>query len=190
VSVIDRWGNAAGVTFSYGEGNGHIIGDTGIAMNNLMGEEDLFPEGFGGARPGQRLPSMMAPTLLVDEAGVAVVGTGGANRIRTAILQVVSYLQDFGFEPRRAVDAPRVHFENGVLNAEVFERDDGGAELEQLGAPRLVRFTEPNLFFGGAHVVQRTVQGQVHGAGDRRRGGAHLVVQAADGRGCRNPLPG
>ena len=34
---------------------------------------------------------MMSPTLLVDDEGrVTAMGTGGANRIRTAIVQVIS----------------------------------------------------------------------------------------------------
>jgi gamma-glutamyltranspeptidase/glutathione hydrolase len=183
VSVIDRWGNAAGVTFSFGEGNGHFIGDTGIMMNNLMGEQDLFPDGFGKAPapPGERLPSMMAPTIVDGPDGsVAVIGTGGANRIRTAIVQVVSYLTDFGFCPEAAVRAPRLHFERGILNAEVFDWKQGTAVLESLGAAQLVPFAEPNLFFGGAHIVRRLADGTVEGGGDPRRGGTCRFVQAEE----------
>ncbi|MBW2526118.1 MAG: gamma-glutamyltransferase [Deltaproteobacteria bacterium] len=179
VSVIDRWGNAAGVTFSYGEGNGHIIADTGIMMNNLMGEEDLFPDGFGKppAPPGQRLPSMMSPTIVEGADGsVTVIGTGGANRIRTAIVQAVSYLTDFGLTPHDAARAPRLHFEGGVLNAEVFGWKRGSAVLEGLGAAELIAFDEPNLFFGGVHMVRRLPDGTVEGGGDPRRGGACKYV--------------
>lgn len=179
VTVIDRWGNAAAVTFSYGEGNGHIVGDTGIMMNNLMGEEDLFPDGFGHppAPPGERLPSMMSPTIvLAADGSMSVIGTGGANRIRTAIVQVASYLTDFDHEPQQAVDAPRVHFEGGVLNAEVFGWPNGDAVLEELEPNELVRFDEPNLFFGGAHIACRSANGEVAGAGDPRRGGAAKIV--------------
>lgn len=177
VSVIDAEGNAAAVTFSFGEGNGHILGGTGIMMNNLMGEEDLFPAGFGSATRGARLPTMMSPTLLIDgEGGVTVMGTGGANRIRTAIVQVVSLLSDRGADAEHAVSAPRLHFESGVLNVEAFELPRAGDELEPLGVERLVRFPERSLFFGGVHMVRRRADGTLDGAGDPRRGGACRIA--------------
>jgi gamma-glutamyltranspeptidase/glutathione hydrolase len=176
VSVIDEEGNAASVTFSYGEGNGIIIEGTGIMMNNLLGEEDLFPEGFHCWTTGVRLSTMMCPMLMVSPAGdVTVMGTGGANRIRSALLQVISNLVDQRMPVERAVRAPRVHYEAGVLNAEVFDRDDAGATAE-LGARERITFDEPNLFFGGVHLVRRTADGTLEGAGDIRRGGACRVV--------------
>ena len=103
------------------------------------------------------------------------MGTGGANRIRTAIVQVVTGLCDHRLSAQQAVDAPRVHFENGVLNAETFARDNAAA-LADLGASELVRFEEPNLFFGGVHMVRRDAAGELSGAGDPRRGGACSIV--------------
>jgi gamma-glutamyltranspeptidase/glutathione hydrolase len=177
VSVIDADGNAAAITFSYGEGNGHVIDGTGIVMNNLMGEEDLFPAGFGTAPRGERLTTMMSPTLLLaPDGGIVVIGTGGANRIRTAIVQTISLLWDRGCEPERAVGTARLHYESGVLNAEVFDLDDAGASLDALGAARVVRFPEPSLFFGGVHMVERSASGELRGAGDPRRGGVCRAV--------------
>jgi gamma-glutamyltranspeptidase/glutathione hydrolase len=177
ISVIDAEGNAAAVTFSFGEGNAHVIEGTGIMMNNLMGEADLFPNGFGTAPPGERLPTMMSPTLLLaDDGAVTVMGTGGANRIRTALVQVISLLCDHAADPAHAVAAPRIHFEDGVLNAEVFAMADGGAFLDGLDADKLVRFPEPSLFFGGVHLVERDASGALRGAGDPRRDGVCIVV--------------
>ena len=176
-SVVDARGNAAAVTFSYGEGNGYFIGDSGIVMNNLMGEEDIHPHGFGSSPPGERLPSMMAPTLLVqDDGAVTAIGTGGANRIRTAMVQVISRLVDFAEQPEPAVAGPRLHFEKGVLNAEVFDRGDAAQGLESLGASQMVPFDEPNLFFGGVHLARRAADGQLEGVGDPRRGGVSRAV--------------
>ncbi|MFP6685824.1 MAG: gamma-glutamyltransferase [Polyangiaceae bacterium] len=182
VSVLDDAGGAASVTFSYGEGNAHIIGDSGIMMNNLLGEEDLFPGGFDSAPQGQRLPTMMSPTLISDPSGaLTVMGTGGANRIRTAIVQVVSLLCKQGLDAEEAVAAARVHYENGVLNAEIFEVQASDAPsspdvFESMETKQVVRFNEPNLFFGGVHLVRRSSEGAFSGAGDPRRGGAFTVV--------------
>ena len=178
VSVIDATGCAAAVTFSYGEGNGAFIGHSGIMMNNLMGEDDLFPDGFHTWDPGTRLSTMVSPSVLVSPAGdVTVLGSGGANRIRTAMTQVIELLVDHGHSLRRAVRAARVHFEAGVLNAEIFDMADGGAALAKLGAPELVNFPEPNLFFGGVHTVRLGADGTLEAAGDPRRGGVGIVVR-------------
>ncbi len=176
MSVVDRWGNAASVTMSHGEGTGVVLGSTGIMMNNLMGEADLFPCGFDAWTPGERLTTMMSPTMVVEEDGtLLVLGTGGANRIRTAITQVVTALADYRMHPVEAVGAPRIHFEEGVLNAETFGRP-GGDYFDSLGAPALIRFAEPNLFFGGVHMVLRRPDGEGEGAGDPRRFGVFLTV--------------
>ncbi len=177
VSVLDASGNAAAVTFSFGEGNGMIIGDTGIMMNNLMGEADLHLAGFGNTPPGRRLSTMMSPTLLIDpRGGLTVLGTGGANRIRSAIVQVVTLLVDRGYDAERAVAAPRLHYEDGVLNAEVMEMEHRGERLRALGPKALVQFDERNLFFGGVHLVRRDADGTLSGAGDPRRGGTFRKV--------------
>ncbi|RLB63166.1 MAG: gamma-glutamyltransferase [Deltaproteobacteria bacterium] len=177
VSVIDGAGNAAAVTVSYGEGNAFMIGNSGIMMNNLMGEEDLHPAGFGSAPKGTRLATMMSPTMLLsDDGGVTVLGTGGANRIRTAIVQVVSWLSDYGWQAPRATSAPRMHYENGVFNIEVGEMADDGDALATLGATELVRFPKHSLFFGGVHLARRSGSGDFDGAGDPRRGGTCRIL--------------
>jgi gamma-glutamyltranspeptidase/glutathione hydrolase len=177
ISVLDAAGNACAVTFSFGEGNGQLIGDTGIMMNNLMGEADLHPGGFGTSPAGERLSTGMSPTILLDaDGGITVLGTGGANRIRTAITQVVTFLVDRGYDAERAVSAARLHFEAGVLNVEVMDLHDRGDALAALGADSFVRFDEKNLFFGGVHLVKRTADGSLSGAGDPRRSGAFRKV--------------
>jgi gamma-glutamyltranspeptidase/glutathione hydrolase len=122
---------------------------------------------------------MMSPTLIDDHAGgLTVMGTGGANRIRTAIVQVVSLLCDHGTDAGEAVSAPRVHYEDGVLNAERFDPSQQASEqvLASIGARQVVRFDEPNIFFGGVHLVRRDASGSFSGAGDPRRGGCFRVV--------------
>jgi gamma-glutamyltranspeptidase / glutathione hydrolase len=176
ISTMDSEGNAASVTFSYGEGNAHLIGNTGIMMNNLMGEEDLHPQGFHLSEPGKRLSTMMSPTMVVDPGGkTIVIGTGGANRIRTVIVQMVSKLMDYGMAPKEAVAAARIHYEEGVLNAEVYDMPCGGEDLMGLGANELICFSEPSLFFGGVHMVQMDADGELSGAADGRRGGVCIV---------------
>ena len=174
MSVIDADGNLASLTVSNGEGSGYVVPATGIVMNNMLGEEDLNPGGFQRWPEGHRMTSMMAPTLLEwPDGGTVALGSGGSNRLRTAILQVLVNLIDFKLPVEEAVQAPRVHYENALLSIE------GGFDVEGLG-PLLDAFPdhhlweERNMFFGGVHTVSATKKA-MQGAGDLRRGGISVV---------------
>jgi gamma-glutamyltranspeptidase/glutathione hydrolase len=170
VSVLDADGWACAVTTTNGEGSGIVIPGTGVHANNLMGEEDLSPAGWFTHPPGRRLPSMMAPTVVLDAGEPELVlGSAGSNRIRSAILQVIVNAIDHGMDAQAAVDAPRLHFEDGLVYA---EPGIDGATLEAAGRS-LAWFREPNLFFGGCQAVERHHQTRAFsGGGDPRRGGA------------------
>ena len=179
ISVLDADGGAAAVTLTYGEGCGYMIGDTGIVMNNMMGEDDLHPAGFHTAPAGIRLQSMVSPCVVrAPDGSTAVLGTGGSSRIRTAMLQVITNLVDFGMESADAVRASRRHWEAGVLNAETFGLSDADRSLRACLAPgeELKPAAEPNLFFGGVHLARRAADGALSGAGDPRRAGVTLVA--------------
>ena len=112
ISIIDEQGNAASLTLSNGEGNGHILPHCGFMLNNMLGEEDLHEGGFHLWKTDQRLSSMMSPTLIkACDNRFFALGSGGANRIRSAILQVASRLFDHGFSLDQAIEAPRLHAE-------------------------------------------------------------------------------
>jgi gamma-glutamyltranspeptidase/glutathione hydrolase len=172
ISVLDSDGNAASVTTTNGEGSGYMIPGTGIMVNNMLGEEDLNPHGFHQWQENVRISSMMSPTIVLNNnLPEIVLGSGGSNRIRTAILQVISNILDFGMTVDEAVESPRVHWENNILN---LEPGLGTGELNKirLGAEhQLVQWQEKNLFFGGVHTIQATSDGLMVGAGDRRRDG-------------------
>ena len=90
IAVVDAEGRACSVTATNGEGSGVIVPGTGIHLNNILGEEDLNPLGFHRHPAGTRLPSMMAPTILLHEGEVELVlGSAGSNRIRSALLQMI-----------------------------------------------------------------------------------------------------
>jgi gamma-glutamyltranspeptidase/glutathione hydrolase len=175
VSVLDSDGMACSVTSSNGSSSGVVIPGTGVHLNNMLGEQDLNPLGFHRYPPGRRLPSMMAPTVVVrDGIPQLVLGSAGSNRIRSAILQTIVRVIDDGMHARNAVDAPRLHFEDGTVFTEP------GIELEGIDLERLAHapFRAPNLFFGGVQAVERDADGMLWGGGDSRRGGAAIVVPA------------
>ena len=173
LSTMDDAGMCASVTCSNGTGSGMVVPGTGIHLNNMLGEEDLNPLGFHSAAPGTRVSSMMAPTLVLrDGEVVAGLGSAGSNRIRSAVLQTTINLLARGMAPQEAVDAPRIHLEAGVLQAEPGIDPEALDALEARGQ-EVFRWTEKNLFFGGVQVVTRDPEnGDLGGGGDPRRGGA------------------
>jgi gamma-glutamyltranspeptidase/glutathione hydrolase len=176
ISIADQDGNLASLTLSNGEGCGYLLPGTGIVMNNMLGEEDINPHGFHCWPPDRRISSMMSPTLLErpDETWV-VTGSSGSNRIRSAILQVLVNLVDFGLPLELAVANPRIHYEGDLLNLEPPVDAD---TLKQLGGhwPRVQLWNAESVFYGGAHSVLYRPDGILFGAGDQRRGGVVMRV--------------
>ena len=180
ISVIDGQGRVAGLSTSNGEGCGHLVPDTGIMPNNMLGEQDLNPRGFHRWRPDTRISSMMAPSLLEPAPGQEVVlGSGGSNRLRTAILQVILRLVDHGDDLAAAVRHPRIHYEAGCLHA---ERDLPELALADTSRGDLRLWPPHSLYFGGVHCAARRGS-ELEGAGDPRRGGVALLA----GGGGRKP---
>ena len=174
ISVVDGQCNAASLTLSNGEGSGYVLPGTGIMLNNMLGEEDLNPGGFHRWDTDVRVSSMMAPTLVIDQNHVIAIGSGGSNRLRTAILQTLNNLYFFGMDVRDAVNSPRLHVENELLSIEPGFPESAVNEI-CASYPNHHRWSEKNLFFGGTHTVIHDSRG-FRGAGDPRRGGVFLSV--------------
>jgi gamma-glutamyltranspeptidase/glutathione hydrolase len=173
IAVLDQEGWACSVTCSNGSCSGVIVPGTGVHLNNMLGEQDLNPLGFHRHPPGRRLPSMMAPTaVLRDGVAELVLGSAGSNRIRSAILQTIIRVIDEGLRAGAAVEAPRVHFEDGVVYT---EPGVDTSQIEAMGRA-VARFRARNLFFGGVQAVERDRSGSLWGGGDPRRGGAAVTV--------------
>jgi len=173
ITAVDGEGRCVAVTCSNGSGSGVIVPGTGIHVNNMLGEEDLNPLGFHVTPPGRRVPSMMSPTVVLAEGELELgLGSGGSNRIRSAVLQTIIRVIADRMDAQEAVSAPRVHFESGAVQVEPGVDEHRLDVLAERGF-RLVRWNERNLFFGGVHAVARDpATGELSGGGDPRRGGA------------------
>jgi gamma-glutamyltranspeptidase/glutathione hydrolase len=183
ISVVDGTGLGAALTLSNGEGNGAIIPGTGIMANNMLGEADLTPGGRHSWTPDTRLSSMMTPMAVSwPDGGLAMLGSGGSNRIRTALAQVLVNLLDRGMPLGDAVEAARLHVEAGTSNdappAVDFELP-GLAEEDRVAIlaafPEARGWAERSMFYGGAHAVSRDGRGNVRAAGDPRRAGVGIT---------------
>jgi gamma-glutamyltranspeptidase/glutathione hydrolase len=176
MSVVDAQGNLASMTISNGEGCAYVLPGTGIMLNNMLGEEDLSPGGFHRWTENVRMASMMCPSVAsLPDGGCVALGSGGSNRIRSAILQVLVNLFEFDLPLEMAVVAPRLHLEGEHLSVEAgYEPAALESMIEEWPDHRI--WPEANMFFGGVHAVERLPDGSFRGAGDPRRGGA--VVRA------------
>jgi gamma-glutamyltranspeptidase/glutathione hydrolase len=171
ISVADGEGNVAAMTTSNGSCSGVFAPATGVQLNNIMGEDDLHPGGFHSTRPGERVGSMMAPTLLQAPDGrLIALGSGGSERIRSAITQIVVNVVDHRMALDAAVEAPRLHWDGSTLQVEPGFGPAVDAALAEWGPVNA--WTDRDLYFGGAHTVSTAGEA----AGDPRRGGSTAVL--------------
>jgi len=169
VAVVDRDGNACVFTTSLGLGSGDFLPGLDLHLNSMLGEADLLR---GRLDPGDRMLSMMAPTLVFDDDGLALAaGSAGGTRLRTALLGVVAGILDEGLEPAAAVARPRFHPAPDVVNAEPGVDEGALTSLEQRGRT-VRRWPGQHHYFGGVSVISRA-----GAAGDPRRNGAASTLR-------------
>lgn len=177
ISVIDGQGCGAAITLSNGAGSGLIAPGTGLTPNNMLGEEDLNPGDWHDWTPDARLSSMMAPMAIEwPDGGLIMLGSGGSNRIRTALAQVAARVIDGGERLEDAVAAPRVHVEGANPKVDFEDRLPEGDRVALLAAyPEAQAWGADSMFFGGVHAVKFDAKGGFEAAGDARRAGVTLL---------------
>ena len=170
-SAVDDAANACAITVSAGYGSGAMVPGTGMWLNNSLGEIELHPEGFHALAPGTRLVSNMAPTVARREDGaVLAIGSPGADRITTAVSQVLMRTILLGMPVVEAIEAPRLHVEvfDGVPTV-AHEPGIDDSLVEDL-VPR--PFSSKSMYFGGVQAAAwYPDEGLVAGADPRRSGG-------------------
>lgn len=177
ISVVDEMGNAASVTTSNGEGCGHMIPGAGVMLNNMLGEEDINPHGFHTQPAGTRMSSMMAPTIVMDgKSPSLVLGSGGSNRIKNAIFQVILNMIDHEMPVHDAVNSARTHWDKKAFQLEAGISAGEIEKIKNAGIP-VNCWENKGMYFGGVHtVVAGDATAELTGAGDLRRGGVCLSV--------------
>ncbi len=116
--------------------------------------------------------SNMSPTVVSsEEGGIIALGTPGASRIPTAIIQAVINVLDFGMALEDAVFAPRFHAE-----VDLFAYEAGARTADLDTYERVLAYETPNMFFGGVNAVRRTPEGRFEAAADPRRSGGTAIV--------------
>lgn len=162
VSTTDELGHACAVTISSGYGSGMVARDTGIWLNNCLGEQELNPRGLHGADPGTRLLSNMAPTVgRRADGAVLAIGSPGADRITTAVAQVLAGIVNDELSLQEAIDHPRIHVHRAG-------RSDEDIKTE----------VERTMYFGGVGAALLHRDGRLEAAADPRREGATRIAES------------
>ena len=169
--TVDADGNACVLTTSLGLGSGDWLPGLDLHLNSMLGETDLV---VGPLEPGERMQSMMAPSVAVDRDGLALaIGAAGGTRLRTALVGVAAAVLDEGLSAVEAVERPRVHAAGDVVNAEPGVPEDALERLETAGRT-VRRWPARHHYFGGVTTV-----GRAGAAADSRRSGAALEPRRA-----------
>ena len=172
VSVVDSFGTGCAITASSGYGSGATVPGTGLMMNNCLGEPELNKLGLHALRPGTRLASNMAPTVGRGPNGeLMAIGSPGADRITTALSQVLVRHCLMGLDLQEAIDRPRLHLSirpDGSARVE-YEHDPDLARAAAWSGLPVVEHGERSMFFGGVGAALRGADGSLRAAADPRR---------------------
>jgi gamma-glutamyltranspeptidase/glutathione hydrolase len=166
--AADSDGNVCVLTTSLGLGSGDFLPGLDLHLNSMLGETDLMHEAL---EPGDRMGSMMAPSLALDTEGLALAaGAAGGTRLRSALVQVAAGILDEGLDPDDAVSQPRLHPTAALVHLEPGFPDEVPGALEDAGF-EVRAWPARHHYFGGVSVVTRT-----GAAGDPRRSGAAAAL--------------
>jgi gamma-glutamyltranspeptidase/glutathione hydrolase len=178
VSAADSDGTVCAITASSGYGSGATVPGTGIMLNNCLGEPELNRLGLHALAPGTRLASNMAPSVGRRADGAALaIGSPGADRITTALMQVLGRFCVHGAGLQAAIDAPRVHVRVMDDGSPRVDHEDDEAVSAAVAALGLASYSHgrQSMFFGGVGAALLAADGRLEAAGDPRREAATRV---------------
>jgi gamma-glutamyltranspeptidase/glutathione hydrolase len=167
--VVDADGAACVLTTSLGLGSGDWLPGYDVHLNSMLGEADLLVEPLVA---GERMVSMMAPTLVFDERELELAaGAAGGTRLRGALVQVIAGILDEGLDAPAAVERPRLHRIGEIVHLEPGFARDVAPALTAAGYD--VRTWDTlHHYFGGVSAIARSGP-----AADPRRSGAAAVLR-------------
>lgn len=115
--VADRHGNIVSVTQTLLSifGSRVNLRDTGVLMNNGIMWFDPEPGRPNSLGAGKRCLTNYCPVIAEHGARRFAIGASGGRRILPAVLQLLSFLVDFGDDPGTAMHRPRIDASEGAL---------------------------------------------------------------------------
>ncbi len=175
-SVVDQAGNAVAWTQTISSffGTGNMV--DGYFLNNELGNFKSEPVAGSpiNLEPGRRPRTTIAPLVVKQDGKVRwVLGSPGAGRIGSTVIEILVNLIDFDMNLELAIRTPK--FTGYDAYREIQLEDDFPQKtvdlLEQLGH-KVKRYDHPDLYFGGPNAIA-IKDGVMTGVGSiRRNGGA------------------
>ena len=124
-TAVDKKGNIANMTSTIEGPFGSQLMAGGFFLNNELTDFTFAPEKDGApvanrAVGGKRPLSSMAPTVVFDRDGRAVLalGSAGGKRIIMHVTKTLIGVIDFGLPLQQAIDLPNMYFGGGGLEVE------------------------------------------------------------------------
>jgi len=170
ITAVDREGGIAALTTTLlsSFGSRYVLPQTGILVNNGVMWFDPLPGQANSIGPRKRALTNMCPVVVARDGRPRFgVGASGGRRILAAVLQMASFVVDFGMSPEDAAHQPRIDVsgQEGVA----IDRRLPEAVLDQLsgrGGARVVEHTVWPQQFACPNLVLRGEDGTNHGISD------------------------
>jgi gamma-glutamyltranspeptidase / glutathione hydrolase len=152
ITAVDADGNACVITATLGLGAGVWLPGYGVHLNSMLGEGELMT-----CEPiaGERIGSMMCPLVVLDSDGILriALGSAGASRIRSALMQTLINVVVDKMPMRDAVHAPRLHAVDGLVHVEPGFPEEQSQAIAEAGF-EVNRWTHRyHHYFGGVSAV-------------------------------------
>jgi gamma-glutamyltranspeptidase/glutathione hydrolase len=171
ISIVDADRNAISFINStyYAFGAGIACPETGVIFQNRGASFRLDPAHPNALAPGKRpLHTIMPGMLMRDGRAVMPFGVMGGDYQPVGHVHLLTNLLDHGMDVQAALDAPRVFWRNGVIEAERGIPADTVAGLIALGH-RVIEAPEP--LGGGQAIWIDHDRGTLTGGSDPRKDG-------------------
>jgi gamma-glutamyltranspeptidase/glutathione hydrolase len=185
-SVVDKAGNAVSWTQTISSffGTGNMV--DGYFLNNELGNFKYKPEEGSpiNLEPGRRPRTTIAPLVVRKDGKVRwVIGSPGAGRIGSTIIEILVNLIDFEMSLENAIRAPKFTGYDAYKQIQL-EDDFPPKTIEFLLAlgHEVKRYEHPDLYFGGPNAIAVGEDGLLTGVGSIRRlgGAAAPELEAGD----------
>ena len=184
-SVVDKAGNAVAWTQTISSffGTGNML--DGYFLNNELGNFKNTPEEGSpiNLEPGRRPRTTIAPLVVKKDGKVRwVLGSPGAGRIGSTIIEILVNLIDFEMSLENAIRAPK--FTGYDAYKEIQLEDDFPPKtiefLLEMGH-EVKRYPHPDLYFGGPNAIAVDENGVFTGVGSIRRLGGAAAPEISSG---------
>jgi gamma-glutamyltranspeptidase / glutathione hydrolase len=185
-SIVDQFGNAVGCTPTLGGGfgNGVVVGNTGLLLNNgiRLGSTSPYPDSVNYVRGGQIPLLNNSPAVVLKDGKLAMVfGTPGGETIGQTEFQMLVNVIDFHMPVQQAVESPRFaldakpnFYKPGADISVTIERRVPPASLKALGdmGHKLAPATDFTAAVGGMQAIVIDLEkGTMTAGADPRRTG-------------------